>query len=327
MNRQQDLFTDLPRGEQLKLLRRVELEPWQRRSMKVSGMMQKAVLRVIDDHDGGRGCFASQNSIAATIGCGRATVARAIAALIDRDLITKERPNHWSPNHHRINWTALGMLDNLCGDTSAHPSGTSTCRGDTSVESLENTKRITGEQPLYPSGTGNANEPIKETPTNRPSELSDQWAAVVKELFSWGLKSAMSSIVIAQRRGLSIEYVRELWIESGGNREPTRFEPGQLANWLTGNKPAPFDESEAMRRIESRRSSQASEAERIRETVNADGIAAGVPQWVVAGTTWRRLRDAGIVSHATDAEVEAAKKMDVIDKTKRCGMSGIGTLV
>ena len=69
--------------------------------------------------------------------------------------------------------------------------------------------------------------------------------------------------------------------------------------------------------MNARQSSQANDAQRIRESVNADASASGVPQWVADGTTFRRLRDAGMASHATDAEIEAAKKMDSIDRAKR----------
>ena len=99
--------------------------------------------------------------------------------------------------------------------------------------------------------------------------------------------------------------------------EATRWEPGQLANWLTGIKPAPFDEDEAMRRNESRQSSQSNDAQRIRESVNTDAAASGVPQWVADGTTVRRLREAGLGRCVTEAERLAAGKIDEIDQTNR----------
>lgn len=107
---QQDLFTDLPRGEQLAALRRLRLTAQSTSGGKVSAAVQKSVLKAIDDHQGQGDCFATQETIAAETGYGVSTIRRAIVALIDQDLITKERPNHWSPNRHRLNWTAIHQL-------------------------------------------------------------------------------------------------------------------------------------------------------------------------------------------------------------------------
>jgi len=63
----------------------------------------------------------------------------------------------------------------------------------------------------------------------------------VADSFRWGLKSAADAVGSASDRGALIAYVRELWIESGGsnpNPKPEPWQPGQLANWLTGRKPA-----------------------------------------------------------------------------------------
>jgi DNA-binding MarR family transcriptional regulator len=247
MNKQQDLFTDLPRGEQLAALRKLKLQTHTCKSGKVSGAVQKSVLKVIDDHQGDRACFASQDTIAEETGYGVSTIRRAIAALISQDLITKERPNHWSPNHHRINWTELTRLATGSSERSTAHHELSTVHTSTSDRSQEHVGEFAQASPLVHHepriAPGNAN---LNAPTNRHEE--NEWAAVMKDLFSWGLKSAMSSIGIARQRGLSIDHVRELWLESGGDREPERWEPGQLAYWLTGIKPPPFDEDEAIRR-------------------------------------------------------------------------------
>lgn len=76
MSQQQDLFTDKPRGEQLALLRRVEITAFTLPSGKrVSPTTLKSVLRTIDDFEGqGRDCYASQASIASAVGCSRRTL-------------------------------------------------------------------------------------------------------------------------------------------------------------------------------------------------------------------------------------------------------------
>lgn len=323
--RQKDLFTDLPRGEQLAALRRLELDAWQRKSIKVSGKMQKAVLRVIDDHEGGRECFASQATIASEVGCSEASVGRAIAALIDQDLITKERPNHWSPNRHRVNWTAVMMLVRGTGNPSDVSTGQSdaSCphgdvsspHSDASEPSKIPVRSVIRTGPFPHSEVRIAQETPIETPTiNRP----DEWAAVVAEMFDWGLKSATTAVNAARERGMSIELVRELFHESGGGGEATRFGPGQLANWLTGRTVPPFDHAAAVRRRDQRQREaeqhRSADADRIRQSVQASGR--GQPDWLVSGLTYRKLRESGLESLATDAEVLGSGRMDEIDRQR-----------
>lgn len=110
--RQLDLLTDLPRGEQLSLLRRVEIPPYELpNGRRVTSCTLKAVLRAIDDFDNqDRGCFASQATIAAAVGCSRRTLQAAIAGLLSMDLITCDRSGIASTNQHRIVWTSLHQL-------------------------------------------------------------------------------------------------------------------------------------------------------------------------------------------------------------------------
>ena len=184
----------------------------------------------------------------------------------------------------------------------------STVHASTSDRSQEHVGEFAQASPLVHHepriAPGNAN---LNAPTNRHEE--NEWAAVMKDLFSWGLKSAMSSIVIARQRGLSIDHVRELWLESGGDREPTRFEPGQLANWLTGIKPMPFDEAEAIQRREARNQSthqrsqarEEKEAERIRRQARFDARGRNVTEEAIRAVTLKRLRLAGLERFATEA--------------------------
>lgn len=316
MSRQQDLFTDLPRGEQLQLLRAVDLPTWKHKSTKVSGKMQKAVLRVIDDRDGGKGCFASQETIAAEIGCSVATVSRAIAALIGQDLITSERPNPWSSNHHRINWTALRLIGETTKSRDVKELKSSR-QNDKSDLSKSHDGHVTMISPSPHSDMRNVtlNANLNAT-TNRPEE----WEVVVVELFRWGLKSASSAVDSARERGMSVELVRELFHEAGGDRTPNRWEPGQLANWLTGKTDAPFDHDEALRRIAERASEavrrERSEAESIRSSVVQSGRAGGAADWITAGITFRKLTDAGFERFATADEREAGERLDEIDRQR-----------
>ncbi len=349
MTRQQDLFTDLPRGEQLAALRRIELDAWQRNSTKVSGKMQKAVLRAIDDHEGGRGCFATQSTIASEIGCSEVTVSRAVAALIDRDLITKERPNHWSPNHHRINWTAVSLLGRSIVD---RVTGGSTPPSVTATAAAASVDRSKAAEPgkVVSTGTSDVSRHHCDVSTDhsdasrhqrdvsdashirpgavtmtgprhhsdirndhlnaqRTDHLTAPWVAVAATMFRWGLKSATQACQAASGRGWSPEYAAELFREAGGDREPERWEPGQLANWLTGRTPPPFDEAEANRRRTYRDQMQAIEADKIRLSVMIDGEDRGVPPWAIAGVTFGKLKAAGFERLATTDERDGAKRL------------------
>ncbi|TWT56496.1 helix-turn-helix domain-containing protein [Allorhodopirellula solitaria] len=312
MNHQQDLFTDLPRGEQLAALRRLKLSTHTCPSGRVSGAVQKAVLKAIDDHEGSRASFASQKTIAEETGYAVSTVRRGIAALVDRDLITRERPNHWSPNHHRINWTEMQRI------TSDHDE-LSAAHGSTLDSSLRHLPELTEASPRVHHEPRNAHLIAQESPTtNRP----DEWGAVVAEMFRWGLKTAAQAVDSARERGWSIEYVRELFLEAGGDRDPNRWEPGQLSNWLTGKTPPPFDVFEVLRRDDQRRRIQSDEAESIRASVTQSGQAEGAATWITAGITFRKLTAAGLERFATADEVAGGERMEQIDRQRGAKSDG-----
>ncbi|QDT06907.1 MarR family protein [Rubripirellula lacrimiformis] len=315
--KQQDLFTDLPRGEQLAALRRIEFATYSIGKNKVSPKMQKAVLRAIDDHEGQRECFATQETIAAEIGCSVSTVVRAIAALVDQDLITKERPNGFSPNHHRIVWTSVFMKTKQ---------GTAPETRKASSGKTSGVERIQVEDGTLPTRTRiTSNSDVEVFQRKRPinDQLTDQptakWQAVAATMRRWGLASAVQACKAAQDRGLALEYVAELFREAGGDRLPERWEPGQLANWLTGRTPPPFDEAEADRRREARDRAKGIEADRIRESVRRDGESRGAPEWAIAGVSFKRLREAGLERLTTDAEIQNALLLDRHERTRMPG--------
>ncbi|PHQ32519.1 helix-turn-helix domain-containing protein, partial [Rhodopirellula bahusiensis] len=301
------------RGEQLAALRKIKIESAKHRGRTVSGAICKTVLRVIDDRAGQEGCFASQATIAEEVGCSVATVSRAVAVLTSMDLITIERPNPYSSNHHRINWTAVFQCVAGCQDgdgtmpTQTWPDAKSDlapCHATLGTE----------PRPSWPEAMGNAPSIADSfAPTNRP----DQWAEVVDEMFRWGLKSAAVAVDAGRQSGWSTGYVRELFIEAGGNREAQRWEPGQLANWLTGKTPPPFDEHEAAQRAADRIDGPAKrDANELRESVRRDGLSRGVAEFIIEGLTFRKLAAAGLDRFATDAEKAAAVRLDELDRER-----------
>ncbi|MEO9930062.1 helix-turn-helix transcriptional regulator [Rhodopirellula bahusiensis] len=298
MTRQLDLLTDLPRGQQLQALRRIKLDSWKVGKASVSGAIQKSVLRAIDDHDGGRGSWATQETLADELGISRASIGRAIAALIDRDLITKERKNHWSPNTQRINWTALHQLD------------ASTTHSDASTATCDAPRPLRDSGPLPQGEFRNASETQIETP---PSE----WAGVVEMLQRWGCRSAAVAVEAARQRGWSADYVRELFIDIGGDGDAEHWQPGALANVLTGKTPPQFDEHEAAQRAADRIDGPAKrEADEIRQSVQRDGLSRGVAEFIIEGLTFRKLAAIDLDRFATDAEQTAAVRLDELDRER-----------
>jgi hypothetical protein len=218
--------------------------------------------------------------------------------LIDRDLITKERKNHWSPNTHRINWTALHQLD------------ASTTHSDASTATCDAPRPLRDSGPLPQGEFRNANETQIETP-------SSEWAGVVEMLQRWGCRSAAVAVDAARQRGWSADYVRELFIDIGGDGDAEHWQPGALANVLTGKTPPPFDEHEAAQRAADRIDRPARrEADEIRQSVQRDGYSRGVAQTVVEGVTFRKLAAADLDRFATDAERAAAVRLDELDRER-----------
>ena len=300
--KQQDIFTDLPRGEQLNLLRKLKLPAHVHKSGKVSGAVQKAVLRAIDDHEGRHACYASQATLADEIGRGVRTVARAIAGLIALDLITVERPHRMAPNHHRIAWNSVKQLVAQRSATNVRSSAVSRLRSSTVSSSLSNRHGVRQTVKL------------NENTTDQPTEA--EVVAVTNELYEWGLKTARDSVAAARQRGWSIEYIRQLHKESGGdNSEPEPWQPGQLANWLTGKTFPPFDEAESERRAAKREAVDEAKADEIRESINSQAERENRPDWIAAGIVARKLKESGLDRFTTTSERDGQAKLNAADRS------------
>ena len=141
--------------------------------------------------------------------------------------------------------------------------------------------------------------------------------AVAADLYRWGLKSAKQSVDAARSRGWSIEYIRQLHKESGGdNPKPEPWQPGQLANWLTGKTFPPFDEAESERRAAKREAVDEAKAAGIRESVNSQAKAENQPDWVAAGIVARKLSASGLERFATPSERQGCDRLDAADKRR-----------
>ena len=315
MIKQQDIFTDLPRGEQLAALRNLRLQTYVHKGRKVSAAIQKATIRAIDDHQGRGDCFASQSTLADEVGCGTTAIGLAIAALIAQDLITADRPHRMAPNRHRVVWSSVFQLIRKSQDVSRDPPGGERDPHDVSQSPAE---RVSSH-PLRVSLTHaqrvqNAPETQIETPPPNDREV----ALVIEELYEWGLKTARDSVDAARQRGWSIEYIRQLHRESGGdNSEPEPWQPGQLANWLTGKTFPPFDEAESDRRAAKREAVDEAEADEIRESINSQAERENRPDWIAAGIIARKLKESGLDRFTTPSERDAAVRLDEADSRRR----------
>ena len=351
MIKQQDIFTDLPRGEQLAALRNLRLQTYVHKGRKVSAAIQKATIRAIDDHQGRGDCFASQETLADEVGCGKTAIGLAIAALIAQDLITADRPHRMAPNRHRVVWSSVfqliraGRLAKMPKAKGGRPANENRSQGGTGLTELGIPKNDSSRwqkeggsrNPLsgarqphngslspaqrvssYPLSVSltpaqrlqNAPETQIETPPPNDGEV-----AVAADLYRWGLKSAKQSVDAARSRGWSVEYVRELRREFGD--EPERWEPGQLANWLTGKTFPPFDEAESDRRAAKREAVDEAEADEIRESINSQAERENRPDWIAAGIIARKLKESGLDRFTTPSERDAAVRLDEADSRRR----------
>jgi len=103
------LALDFDRAEQLGLLRRVQLPATTAGGGAVASATLKATLRAIDDHAApGRPCWASQDTLAAEVGCSRRTIQRALQALL-RLCVIATASGRWT-NTYRIVWPELSAM-------------------------------------------------------------------------------------------------------------------------------------------------------------------------------------------------------------------------
>jgi hypothetical protein len=94
------------RGKELLALRQLENPSYIVGGQKVSAMAMKAVLRAIDDADGGRGCWSSHETIGSEVRTSSKTVQRAIDALEKLGLITVDR-RPGTTDVYRIRWESI----------------------------------------------------------------------------------------------------------------------------------------------------------------------------------------------------------------------------
>lgn len=218
----------LSRGRQLEVLRDCQIP---KVPGVVSGIVLKAVLRVLDDHIGGRQkeCWPCQDTIAREAGLtNRKHVQRAIKALEDRSLIYKERRGKFgagragAPNHYRIIWNEVALL---CPDESIRQAASEDSRKndqrDSAVPLVPGDQRDFSSRPTGQSVPTNGTALSQEPPSKRPRSAhrpqppfeTAEWAAVVDEFA--GRQSAIRRLAEEHRdNGYTPAEFRERLVEA-----------------------------------------------------------------------------------------------------------------
>ena len=107
---QQDLFADLPRGEQLNLLRLLKLPDVvlnDGHRIRASTLMH--ILYRIDDRASPR-CFASHQTLASDACCDRKTIGRAIEGLVSLSVVVQTDNDEWATNEYVMDWTTIKRM-------------------------------------------------------------------------------------------------------------------------------------------------------------------------------------------------------------------------
>ncbi|EMI58132.1 helix-turn-helix domain-containing protein [Rhodopirellula sallentina] len=333
--RQLDLLNDLPRGEQLKLLRAVRFETYRNGNEDgVKADKQKALLRLIDDHDGdGQGCFASQDTLAKEIGCSVSTVGRAVEALVSQGLITKERDDRTGANRHRIIWSELKLRCDkhaqrtaMVTDANRHGDGSRTVMVMDAVGHDDVSQSVTVTDALCHDDGQNETETQQLNATTTATD-ENEWLLLRRRLRDLGMKAAAQATNAARQRGLSLEYIDELIREATKRKRP-QDEPygvSHLCNWLTGKTFPPIDEADAMRIRDERRHHDREAAEAIRQRIASEPKLKDATDEVKAGWVGRLLARDGLDTEATDDERAAATKLDEFDQKQQGKRLGVAS--
>lgn len=113
MDRPHQKKIDFNRAEQLAMIRTAAIDSTPTRSGNVSAHLARLVLRLIDDHGGGRVCWLSFETLAREAGVSVRQAKRAVEALQSRSLIAVERrrtPAGPTCNHYSVVWSELCLL-------------------------------------------------------------------------------------------------------------------------------------------------------------------------------------------------------------------------
>ncbi len=191
MERQQQI--DWTRAEQLGLLRDAIVSP----RRQVSGAVQKAVLRSIDDHGRGGEAWLGYERIAAEAGCSVRTAKRAVQALTDASLIcvdTRRSASGVVCNHYRIVWSELALLRRILAhrpvpDRSAMVSDRSAMVSDRSAMVSDRSAMVSRPECHHGTQTApEAHQKRTEPPPQSPSagggwpELIAEWRSRIGQI-------------------------------------------------------------------------------------------------------------------------------------------------
>lgn len=242
---------DWTRAAQLALLRDVMVPDRVIKGSTVSGALQTAVLKCIDDHAGRSGeCWVGYNRLAAITRYSIRSVKRAIAALEDASLIivlTKLAPCGVVVNHYRIVWTELDLLPRVGSSRPVpdrpQPSERSAMVSERSATMSDQSAMVSrpechGDTQTADRSAMKRNEPPPPTPPKSDGGGGGvSWNQVVEE---WRQRIGQIAVLAreAQATGISPEEflcrVRAAWEMAVHpfNRQSLRKPAGAVVHWL-----------------------------------------------------------------------------------------------
>ncbi len=326
----QQLKINFTRGDQLGLLREVQLS-----------MLQKAVLRVIDDS--GSECFKSQDTIAVEVGVKRReTVGRAIAELTRLSLITvdlKKSRYGKVTNHYRVVWNELQLLvarqrnqsqtrkviTALNDETSrvqSPPSDVTSALTDVTFTRSDvtlNATDVTFKRDRCDPTSHNTQLNPQDPPPN--SQCEEGWGEVEKALSIFGIALHVETALA----------VRDLVDSAGRRRCPAdvdrllryatekRLGPGLVRLFCTGKKPWPpaaegsplVDADKALQAANANKiaseEAQRTEAKRIENNITFRWRGQGAPDAAIDAEIKRVLGPRGLAKYQTWFAASAAE--------------------
>lgn len=177
----QATFDDLSRGKQLDLLRDVQIPSTIVGGQRVAASTLKATIKEIAGFARGPGeCYASHRTLAGAVSCSPITIRRAIDALVQLSLITREKKKSRAGvvvNHYRVVWSEVQLLaskanEHMLSEERADAlSDTSICSlsnehtlfESVPIEAQEEAQKQTQRKPAS-AGSGEASSPAPSRP-------------------------------------------------------------------------------------------------------------------------------------------------------------------
>ncbi|WP_417736344.1 hypothetical protein [Rosistilla oblonga] len=286
-----------------------DLQPLRDGTRPISVSMQRRVLQFFGGFKSDR-CWLPIAEIAKQLCHDERTVRAAIRVLVAEQLLVES--GHRNRRTRAVNWGEIGLRINRSED------GSLPC--STGQDAQPGTGQLVAGCPDEP---GTAARPTTEpgeqsSPSSRREPrpttakiLDSGWEPAAEALRAVGLAHAAKAIELAKAAGMQPSELVDL---AAIVRHDSRLSPGSIIARLRDGC-WPVDDVVGIEGVQQARRRR---AEKIRQARHDDAETAPQrPQgWVVDGLVGRDLRRAGLADLATDAEEQAADRMDEVDRLR-----------